>query len=316
MLRIRIGELSATDHDRLNAAIINLLLTEMSYPPFTDYRHDTLLRRPIGDGEQREIEAFVAAAPLDETTEITSSMLTEQITEILRRYHAAVLSPRTDLRRRMQPVAAQAPRFAAALQHQLVSYVLDGSLPTFGDPLPRMSWRSGGSPSRASGWEAIAAGTAMLASALATWRGEVAMAVEPIIAENSTEQLPSVAAPVAAGPLVTAPLPRLMDMPVPQATATPNQDRVIFTQLRQQVMQAMATALTNYRTGSPVPQDAAGLLAELRATDVVDDADLRLAEGVLALCARIVSEGRASLDDYRQAFTLYLLFHRSSFGHN
>ena len=52
----------------------------------------------------------------------------------------------------------------------------------------------------------------------------------------------------------------------------------------------------------------------LRVSGLVDEADLRVAEGILALTDRVSRQGHASLEDYRQAFMLYLLYHRSHLG--
>ncbi len=87
-------------------------------------------------------------------------------------------------------------------------------------------------------------------------------------------------------------------------------DLANFQQLRQQLLDSMQAAARAYNIQAP-PDDPAGLLYVLRQGDLIDATDLRLAEGILALCDRVRREGRAGLDEYRQALTLYLLFHRS-----
>src|SRR5262249_31969775 len=139
-------------------------------------------------------------------------------------------------------------------------------------------------------------------------------ATPPVIAESvpemATERLPSVplrqsqpinrAAPAEtprpAEPSLTAPLPRSVELPIePQVAA--RGDQAIFKQLREQLLSAMTTAAKSYGITTP-PSDPAGLLAALRQRNAVDDSDLRLAEGILALCARVVTSGRAGIDDY------------------
>ena len=60
--------------------------------------------------------------------------------------------------------------------------------------------------------------------------------------------------------------------------------------------------------------DPSGVLDALRRSRYVDEADLRLAEGILALTDRVTAAGEATLPDYRQALMLYLLYHRSHLG--
>jgi hypothetical protein len=43
----------------------------------------------------------------------------------------------------------------------------------------------------------------------------------------------------------------------------------------------------------------------------VSATNLHIAERILALTDRVMANANASLDDYRQALTLYLLYHRS-----
>jgi len=57
--------------------------------------------------------------------------------------------------------------------------------------------------------------------------------------------------------------------------------------------------------------DPATVLDELRRSGFVDEADLRIAEGIFALTDRVTAQGHASPQDYSQALMLYLLYHRS-----
>jgi hypothetical protein len=87
-------------------------------------------------------------------------------------------------------------------------------------------------------------------------------------------------------------------------------DIQVFHQLRFQIEGYVRKAARSY--GLPdLPGDPAHVIEALRGSNLVDESDLRIAEGVLALADRVVSEGRASLQEYRQALMLYLLYHRS-----
>ncbi len=111
-----------------------------------------------------------------------------------------------------------------------------------------------------------------------------------------------------------------MPVPAPFAPAVPSappqgsrQDETIFAQLRYQVEAYVRRAARGYglptREGDPAP-----IMDALRRSGMVDEADLRIAEGILALSDRVARQGHASIEDYRQAFTLYLLYHRSHLG--
>ena len=49
----------------------------------------------------------------------------------------------------------------------------------------------------------------------------------------------------------------------------------------------------------------------LRRSGFVDESDLQLAEGILAVTDRVAASGVATVEDYRQAFMLYLLYFSS-----
>ena len=75
----------------------------------------------------------------------------------------------------------------------------------------------------------------------------------------------------------------------------------------------MRTAARSY--GTPADgKDPSTVLDFLRGSGFVDEADLRIAESILALTDRVNGNGMASLEDYRQALMLYLLYHRGHLG--
>lgn len=87
-------------------------------------------------------------------------------------------------------------------------------------------------------------------------------------------------------------------------------DQLIFWQLRYQLEAYVRRAARSY--GVPFQgNDPATVLDELRRSGFVDEADLRIAEGVFALTDRVTAQGYASEQEYRQALMLYLLYHRS-----
>jgi hypothetical protein len=124
-----------------------------------------------------------------------------------------------------------------------------------------------------------------------------------------------------AAPVPTAPSQRpLQPAPAPQSApqASPHaadpeagrNDLLIFWQLRYQLEAYVRRAAYSYgvanRTGDP-----ASVLDALRTSGFVDEADLRIAEGIFALTDRVTARGYASIDDYQESLMLYLLYHRS-----
>lgn len=90
-------------------------------------------------------------------------------------------------------------------------------------------------------------------------------------------------------------------------------DTLIFSQLRYQLEAYVRRAARSY--GLPNKEgDPARIIDALRDSRMVDGADLRIVEGILALTDRVTAQGGASIEDYRQAFMLYLLYHRSHLG--
>ncbi len=90
-------------------------------------------------------------------------------------------------------------------------------------------------------------------------------------------------------------------------------DLHIFFQLRYQLEAYIRRAARSYGVQTR-NDDPFALLDALRRSGFVDESDLRIAEGILALADRVTSAHAASLEDYRQAMTLYLLYHRSHLG--
>ena len=113
-----------------------------------------------------------------------------------------------------------------------------------------------------------------------------------------------------AGP---APSPQPAPLAQPAVSSNPRGDKLIFWQLRYQLEAYIRRAAYSYgvpnRGGDP-----ASVLDALRRSGFVDEADLRIAEGIFALTDRVTAGGAASVEDYQQALMLYLLYHRSHLG--
>jgi hypothetical protein len=124
-------------------------------------------------------------------------------------------------------------------------------------------------------------------------------------AASAPPPYPSVSAPQQASP------PHAQMSPVaPANPADARGDQLIFWQLRYQLEAYVRLAARSY--GLPGHGgDPSMVLDELRRSGFVDEADLRIAEGVFALTDRVTAQGAASTADYRQALMLYLLYHRS-----
>jgi hypothetical protein len=332
MLRIRVSELSVQDRNRLSTELAMVLLKELTFPPFMDYRVGEWRTRPYSQADLQRAESFVAGLRLEQqdTIEISSSGLAEQLADMLLSYYRSVIPTRAQ--RQTMQLQRTVLQLASQVQRRLVAYVLDGANNGFGLTVTPTSWgesRTGMTPP----WEAIAPGTISLATALATLREEkappptqvglVSRPLPPSAANKAPEMVTELLLIVQRAPLPPEPTP--MPPPAPQLTAplprsvelppTPQEqrgDQAIFQQLREQLLAAMTNAARNYGVTTP-PGDPAGLLAALRQRNAIDESDLRLAEGILALCGKVVAAGRASLEEYRQALMLYLLFHRGHF---
>lgn len=100
-------------------------------------------------------------------------------------------------------------------------------------------------------------------------------------------------------------------------TSNPNPathaDQMVFWQLRYQLEAYVRRAAESYGL-SYSGSDPSAVLDALRQSGFVDEADLRIAEGILALTDRVTRAPTVAIEDYRQAFLLYLLYHRSHLG--
>ncbi|HEY7342787.1 MAG TPA: hypothetical protein VH591_18070, partial [Ktedonobacterales bacterium] len=90
-------------------------------------------------------------------------------------------------------------------------------------------------------------------------------------------------------------------------------DQMVFWQLRYQLEAYVRRAAESYGL-SYNGSDPSAVLDALRQSGFVDEADLRIAEGILALTDRVTRSSNVAMEDYRQAFLLYLLYHRSHLG--
>lgn len=139
-------------------------------------------------------------------------------------------------------------------------------------------------------------------------------AFAPGVPDAPTAELP--VPPVAAPrlPAQAEPLPETDGSIQAQSASNGNQsDKLIFFQLRYQLEAYVRRAARSYGVSNS-SGDPSGVLDALRRSGFVDEADLRIAEGILALTDRVTQTGAASAEDYRQALMLYLLYHRSHLG--
>jgi hypothetical protein len=83
--------------------------------------------------------------------------------------------------------------------------------------------------------------------------------------------------------------------------------------LRFQIEAYIRLAARSYNV-RPSGPDPASALDALRRSGHVEEADLRIAEQILALADRVVAGGGGTMEDYRQALLLYLLYHRGRLG--
>jgi hypothetical protein len=129
----------------------------------------------------------------------------------------------------------------------------------------------------------------------------------------------AVAPPVPSGPASPrraasdGPGPRLNGADRRSHSAPAGPDVQIFFQLRYQLEAYVRRAVRGYGVRAR-SDDAFSQLDALRSSGFVDEADLRLAEGILAVTDKVVETGSASVEDFRQAMMLYLLYHRSHLG--
>lgn len=126
---------------------------------------------------------------------------------------------------------------------------------------------------------------------------------------NSVDRATRVSAPPPPVQNYAGPSMGIQQQPVlDQATA--RSDKLIFWQLRYQLEAYVRRASRSYGVQTE-SGDPSGVLDALRRSGFVDEADLRIAEGILALTDRVTAGATATTEDYRQALMLYLLYHRS-----
>ena len=140
MLRIRVNELSLQDRNRLSTELAMVLLTEMTYPPFMDYRAAAFRTRPYSQADLQRAESFIAGLGMErqEHIEISSSALAEQLADLFINYYRAVVPVRAQ--RATDIVQRDAMQLATQVQRRLVAYVLDGANNGFGLSVTPTSW--------------------------------------------------------------------------------------------------------------------------------------------------------------------------------
>ncbi|HEY1389677.1 MAG TPA: hypothetical protein VGF38_14135, partial [Ktedonobacterales bacterium] len=143
-------------------------------------------------------------------------------------------------------------------------------------------------------------------------------------AQSHPQSHPAVPHPAAApwqsapnSPPTVTPAPR-PPQPQPHSNGQPvnpstHADQMVFWQLRYQLEAYVRRAAESYGL-SYNGSDPSAVLDALRQSGFVDEADLRIAEGILALTDRVTRSSNVAMEDYRQAFLLYLLYHRSHLG--
>ena len=135
----------------------------------------------------------------------------------------------------------------------------------------------------------------------------------PAAFASSAPQIPESRFELAPAPSPnSAPVPEVMNSAA-VAPADARSDKLIFWQLRYQLEAYVRRAAGSYSVNA-ASGDPSGVLDALRRSGYVDEADLRIAEGILALTDRVTAVGSASVEDYQQALMLYLLYHRSHLG--
>jgi hypothetical protein len=329
---MRMGELEPRQQERLRAALAEALAAHFAYPAFYSFRADRPLIRPLDRAKRQEIASYagtVGFAPL-EPMEVDSAELRRYFEGVFLRYldvNPHLSSPRMAERRPY--LRALARRVSADVQGELLAY-LQGHAPTFGASQPPVSWAEALAQATPPDAAAIEHNTAVLQAILARTRQQTPANPRRPAAPPASPPAPSggAARPHELPPeLVHMYGQYLSDMQPEVATRGPaklpvvsrgqpagsGDDLHVFSQLRYQLEAYIRRAVRGYglpdRGGDP-----ARALDDLRASGLVDEANLRLVEGILALTDRVTARGSASIEDYRQALLLYLLYHRSHLG--
>lgn len=150
--------------------------------------------------------------------------------------------------------------------------------------------------------------------------GDYLRDMEPEAVEDTPVDSPMTAAPAMNLAASSAPAAATnghagppLPVPRPAESTSTRSDKLIFWQLRYQLEAYVRRATRSYgvQTSSG---DPSGVIDSLRQSGFVDEADLRIAEGILALTDRVTAGEAPTIEDYRQALMLYLLYHRSHLG--
>jgi len=319
---VRMGELDPRQQEGLRAALGEALAAHFAYPAFYSFRAARLLTRPLDQTKRREIAAYVGTigfAPL-ERMEIDSPELRHYFEGVFLRYldmNSQLAKPRMAERR--PRLRALARSVAADVQRGLLEFQ-QGRAPTFGAAQPPVSWAHVLAPAVPQDAAAVEHHTAVLEAILARTRQQVPASppraqVNPGGAPRPHELTPEQVQMY--GRYLSDMQPdveRRVSAKLPAVSrgqpSSSGDDLHVFAQLRNQIEAYIRRAVHGYglpeRGGDP-----ARALDELRSSNLVDEANLRVAEGILALTDRVIERGAASVEDYRQALLLYLLYHRS-----
>lgn len=334
-----VRDLDAHQIERLRAAVAELLALRFAYPPFFDYASGSARIRPADRQKRQQIAHFINSVTFDTLAQVDIAA-----PEMRRFIERMVLSfieinpalTRPHLARRVPEMRSWVPKASAEMQRAVLAAVLSdddgsGALPA-AEPWQPTAHRSpyanedGGERNTAVLVAALGrgqAGSATKPSDLNQVYGEYLQDMHPgeRSAESSVPTPPTPVPPI--GPDAQAPAPGRYDPPAPKTTtALPaaasesgdaRSDSLIFAQLRYQLEAYVRRAARSY--GLPQRDgDPARVLDALRRSGMVDEADLRIVEGILALTDRVRAQARASVEDYRQGLLLYLLYHRSHLG--
>ncbi len=296
--------------------IITVMAAVFTYPPFPDAYRPKLLLRPYSHQDISRAELFLQSSTLlaDDSVEITDSSFAVRLQDFLLRFWRSLHGDQNAL------MYALAEQHAQALHKKIVRVVLDGAAAQEQSAQKRISWQqwNGAAPLSAPK-EIVLALAYEVSAALAQLRTEEASAgayaprieVSEHTADQYTVEIPVIeSAAQTNSARHTAPLPEIM---ISAEIQDIQADTAIFTQLREQLLAAMQKAAELY--GAPYAgSDPAGIIQSLREHNAIDESSLRMAEGILAVCGQVIAARRASLDEYRQAMILYLLFNRSRFS--
>jgi hypothetical protein len=281
--------------------------------------------RPLDRAQLQQIAAYIGTvgfAPLDRM-ELDSPELRRYFEGVFLRFldvNPHLANPRmAECRPQLRALARSV---AADVQRDLLDFV-QGRAPAFGAPAPPVSWSEMTIAAAPPDPVAIEHNTAVLEAILARARQQSPARPQPPAAPIQPGGHPRELAAEAVrmyGEYLSDMQPEVqrhasikhpaVGRGQPGASAD---DLHVFSQLRHQIEAYIRRAVRSYglpeRGGDP-----ARALDDLRSSGLVDEANLRVAEGILALCDRVTERGAAAIEEYRQALLLYLLYHRSHLG--